>query len=76
MTIRLAFERSLGHLVRNATSGFWVGPPTCTTLDSCNSDGLQVADFVAGAIFRSFERGDSNDLELFSGKTTLDGLEL
>jgi hypothetical protein len=45
-------------------------PPTVNVslLDSSGSEGLQVADYVAGAVFQSVERGESSYLRMIEGR--------
>lgn len=57
-----SFDDEVKTLLEQAFSGMWKIPPVVNIrrLDSTNSRGLQVADFIAGAIQRKHEMGDDS----------------
>lgn len=47
--------------------GYFAPSTTVSHLDSANSAGIQVADIVAGAVFRGLERSDATYISLTAG---------
>lgn len=68
------FNNRVGTIVENelAKQGSLPARLRISVLDSRNSRGLQVADFVAGSIQRMWERGDRTYYELLSPAVTFE----
>ncbi len=62
--LRTELDRCLEDAVESCYSGHFAPSVRVSHLDSMTSAGLQLADFVAGAVFRGIERGDDSYLEI------------
>lgn len=61
-SLRLELDRCLKEAVESCHSGHFAPPVRVSHLDSMTCAGLQLADFVAGAVFRDIERADDSYL--------------
>ena len=67
-TVRRALEGRVKSEVATHHAGYF--PPVVRVghMDSMNSEGLQIADHVAGAVFQCLERADGSYLELIEDR--------
>ncbi len=73
-SLRRHFEEHLLGVVRSNHRGYFAPSTSVSHMDSVNSAGVQVADIVAGAVFRSLERSDNSYLNLITGNIVYGGL--
>jgi hypothetical protein len=68
------FDRYLEGAIRNRCDELGAIPPRAriSRFDSQNSRGLQVADYVAGAIQRKFELRDSSYYDIIAHKVMIE----
>lgn len=66
--IRQRFDNEVKKTAVARHLGFVPPDISISHFDSLTSEGLQAADFVAGAVFRSLERGDDSCLEIVRPK--------
>jgi hypothetical protein len=67
-SLRRHFEEHLLDVVGSYHGGYFAPSTSVSHMDSVNSAGVQVADIVAGAVFRSLEHSDNSYLSLITGK--------
>jgi hypothetical protein len=72
--VRCDFDRRLKDAAMRCHPGLFPPVVTVTHLDSQTSEGLQAADFVAGAMFQHLERGDSRYLRILAPRVTFSRL--
>jgi len=65
-TMRATLGWHLREIASFNHTGYFAPSVVVSHLDSANSSGIQVADIVAGAVYRSLERSDSAYLDLIS----------
>ncbi len=65
---RERFDNEVRETVLARRVGFVPPDISISHFDSLTSEGLQAADFVVGAVFRSLERGDNSYLEIINPK--------
>ena len=65
-TLRRNFEEHLRETVRSHHGGYFAPSTSVSHLDSANSAGIQIADIVAGAVFRSLERADPAYIDIIA----------
>ena len=65
---RTEFDNTVREAALARHVGFSIPGISISHFDSMTSEGLQAADFVAGAVFRSLERGDDSYLEIINPK--------
>jgi hypothetical protein len=63
-TVRRHLEEYLGETVRCRHTGYFAPSLEISHLNSADSVGIQVADFVAGAVFQSLERSNQVYIDL------------
>ena len=61
---RYEFDRRIIAAITGSHAGFFPPSVGVTHMDSQMSEGLQAADFVAGAVFQRLERGRSHYLDI------------
>lgn len=66
-SLRRHFEEHLLDVVGSYHGGYFAPSTSVSHMDSVNSAGVQVADIVAGAVFRSLEHSDNSYLSLITG---------
>ncbi len=65
-TVRRHFEGHLREVVSGHHCGYFAPSITISHLDSANSAGIQIADIVAGSVFRSVEHSDGSYLSIIA----------
>jgi hypothetical protein len=73
-TVRRHLEAYLGETVRGSHMGYLAPSLEISHLDSVDSVGIQVADFVAGAVFQSLERSNQVYIDLIGERIVHGGL--
>ena len=73
-TVRRHLEEYLGETVRSSHMGYLAPSMEISHLDSIDSVGIQVADFVAGAVFQSLERSNQVYIDLIGERIVHGGL--
>ena len=73
LVVRMEVARRLVDETVIHHGGYFPPIVTISQIDSMKSEGLQLADFVAGAVFRSVENGDDSYLSLL-GETMVCGM--
>lgn len=67
-TVMARLDEVVVQTVNDHHCGYFVPRTVVSHLDSSGSEGIQAADFVAGAVFQSLERSNDAYLGLISGK--------
>jgi len=73
-SLRRHFEGHLLDIVGSYHGGYFAPSTSVSHMDSVNSAGIQVADIIAGAVFRSLEHSDNSYINLITGNIVQGGL--
>jgi len=65
-SIRRSLDEVVEQTILDHHSGYFAPSITVSHLDSSSSEGIQIADFVAGAVFQSLERSNGTYLDLIA----------